>query len=485
MNKIKTGWNDFIAYAFVVLCSFFTSFTASDNPLIIGNTGIDSSVFNYVARVILGGGMPYLDTFDHKGPLLYLINALGLTLNEHIGIWLMEFIFILIIFIFAYKIARRLSCGYFSSCATVLVTALSILYYFEGGNSAEEYSCAFIMISLYLFVKFFLTNRIKTFELIICGVSFAAVCLLKINLIVVWGVMCIAVLINRIKKNEAKDLIRFTIWFLFGALLITVPIMIWLMKNGAFDSFIQDYFLFNFMYTSDDNRASLINIISSLYLFCIREPMLIAIPILSFFCIYKNKILDWLVFISIIFSLFSMSISGQTFGHYGMMLCPLITYAIARFFYYISLSKGQWEKREFYAIVSSIAIIIVLFFARGIFIAIGPFQYLPFREARAIATVVRENTEENDKISVCGNYNIIYLLSDRKSVSKYSYQYPIAQVSKKIRQEYIDDLKTLDTSMILISDACFLREDIYKIMGTNYDKIVTIGKTAVYLKRKS
>ena len=36
------------------------------------------SIFMYVAQGILEGEVPYLDRWDHKGPLLYLINAVGL-----------------------------------------------------------------------------------------------------------------------------------------------------------------------------------------------------------------------------------------------------------------------------------------------------------------------------------------------------------------------------------------------------------------------
>ena len=42
-----------------------------------GIPSYDAGVFNYVGMVIQHGGMPYVDVFDHKGPLIYLINALA------------------------------------------------------------------------------------------------------------------------------------------------------------------------------------------------------------------------------------------------------------------------------------------------------------------------------------------------------------------------------------------------------------------------
>lgn len=42
---------------------------------------VDSAVYQYVADIILQGGLPYEDVFDHKGPLLYLIDAMSLKIG--------------------------------------------------------------------------------------------------------------------------------------------------------------------------------------------------------------------------------------------------------------------------------------------------------------------------------------------------------------------------------------------------------------------
>ena len=45
--------------------------------------GQDSSVFIYVGNILKRGLMPYKDTFDHKGPLLYLLEYAGLFISEN------------------------------------------------------------------------------------------------------------------------------------------------------------------------------------------------------------------------------------------------------------------------------------------------------------------------------------------------------------------------------------------------------------------
>ena len=50
---------------------------------VIGN---DEGVVLYTGRRILEGGSPYVDSWDHKGPILYLFNALGLWLSSN-ALW--------------------------------------------------------------------------------------------------------------------------------------------------------------------------------------------------------------------------------------------------------------------------------------------------------------------------------------------------------------------------------------------------------------
>ena len=58
--------------------------------------GRDNGVFLYGGQQILLGKIPYLDFWDHKGPLIHYINALGLYLGNGYrwGVWGIEFIFL-------------------------------------------------------------------------------------------------------------------------------------------------------------------------------------------------------------------------------------------------------------------------------------------------------------------------------------------------------------------------------------------------------
>ena len=61
----------------------------------VAEQGADSSVYLYVAKGILEGDVPYLDRWDHKGPLLYILDLFGLLIHETWGIWIVQGLFLL------------------------------------------------------------------------------------------------------------------------------------------------------------------------------------------------------------------------------------------------------------------------------------------------------------------------------------------------------------------------------------------------------
>ena len=81
--------------AFAVCCACITLAASTLFRLFPGNNrppAEDSSVFLYIGKRMLEGKLPYRDLFDHKGPILYLIEVLGLRLSPHStnGVWMLE-----------------------------------------------------------------------------------------------------------------------------------------------------------------------------------------------------------------------------------------------------------------------------------------------------------------------------------------------------------------------------------------------------------
>ena len=144
-------------------------------------------------------------SFDHKGPLIYIINWIGRRISTYGGVWFLEVPTIFFTFIAIYKIAR-LKCGKIWSCGILLVTIALLSDFFDGGNLVEEYAMPLIGISLFIFLDYLLNQKVNTRRLIFCGFAMGGTCLLRINMISVWLVFCVAILGKSILDKNYKEL---------------------------------------------------------------------------------------------------------------------------------------------------------------------------------------------------------------------------------------------------------------------------------------
>ena len=260
LKKVKNNYISIIVVFVILLLTFIITMQSPlnifSNKLI---SGTDSSVFRTVAYYMREGLMPYKDIFDHKGPIIYILNYIGMAISYNRGIWLIEFLSMSISLSFIYKTAR-LYCNKFLSILILILASSPLFLFFEQGNLTEEYALPFISISFFIFLDYLKNNKISSFRLIACGISFGSVCLLRINMIPLWIVFCISIFIKELKDKNIRQLLRFCLYFILGILIIILPIFIWLIINDAFIPFFESYILFNLKYTS----ASSITLIDKL-----------------------------------------------------------------------------------------------------------------------------------------------------------------------------------------------------------------------------
>lgn len=462
---------------------------AQSNPFQMSFVG-DTGVYIYIAKEILEGRMPYRDVFDHKGPLIYLFDALGLLINDKFGIWLVELIFIFVTFLFAYKIARLLKCNRLSSCIVVTIGIFALLNYFQGGNLTEEYACVFITASLYYFLYFFINGTIEKLQIALTGISFAAVCMLRANMIACWIVMFSGVLIECVKFKRSQFTVRLVGWFLTGALFVFVPILAWLFFNDSLKPFIEDYIIFNFIYSSSTLTSSKFE---AFLAFITTLPMLLSVLVLSYFCVKQNKQEDWLCMTALLLSVVLASMSGRQYGHYGMVFYPFIIYVISRLF---NEALSSVVKTSFYVKYELVLFLLlccilgcIFFLTRSMFFAgylnslVNPLKN-DYIERKRISDIVKSVTEKDDKISVVGNENSLYLLSNRKSASKYSYQFPIVDAEYDIWKEYFNEIRKSSVKVIVLMpvvDNKYPYSEIKMITDKCYRLIAVVSQAKVFL----
>ena len=468
--------NKEIVFALVVSASLAFVFLLN-SPLHIWRgapSGTDSSVFKTIALMMDKGYMPYKDSFDHKGPLLYAINYWGLKVAYYKGVWLFEYIFMIVTFFMSYKIARLKT--KIVSSVIIALTAMTLLFsYFEQGNLTEEYAMPFIAIGIFVFLDYLLNNKITWYRIAVSGISMGAVCLLRPNMITVWIVFCTAIFIKKIIEKDWKELLRFVVWFLLGHALIVMPFVVWLATNGALQACVEDYIVFNMQYAAvEGGGASLDARWAAFFTFASNTIYIFAL----FGIVYnlkKKLFVDFAYAVYLVMGVVLLSMSGMTYGHYGMVLVPAVVYPLSLIMENIETLSDQETS-------NSIKMLITAYVMAAIVIpqSLGTINSIPsyystkddeqFDETtRQVCEKVIELTSEDDVISVYGNWDIVYVESQRKHATKYSYQFPIGQVMPEIIDEYMEQLEEERPSVVVVA---VYDSNIQKFLDNNkYEKV--------------
>ena len=440
-----------VSIIFLLVFTFVFSMQCIPNIWTYEEAKKDSSVFRTVALLMDNGFIPYRDTFDHEGPLVYLINWLGMQIGYYKGIWWIEYIVLLFTFMYIYKIIR-IFCGRWISYGMMLTVVASLYPLFDGGNETEEYAMPFLAVALYIYIKFFLSSYIHSLKVILCGICFGVVILLRPNMVTVWGVFSIGVLIKCLYDRQYRQIRSFLMFFLLGIFVVVVPILIWLYRERALNDFIYEYIFFNLRYSEMGIqqkgawRNAIMDFISVHWILCM---MIVIVSLLK----VKDDYLSWGHGICLIISLYAITVSGRSYVHYGMVLVPLYAYPFG--------ILGRWlekslRKRKGLACIVLYCLGILTFpdWARGITHMVNSYQYREeyelSSETASVVNYIKENTSINEKITVWGNWNIVYVLSHRLPASRYSYQSPIATVDPQIYYEYFIELEEKRPSLIVL-----------------------------------
>ncbi len=153
-NKTFLSRNDvlrlsFFVFAGTVILSFFTQ-SAS---LLYDGAISDYNCFVFIARAWRDGALPYAEFVDNKGPLLYLIDRMGLWLAPgKMGIWVLELVFFVLTFELLWRVGRSLGATWRINALAASVSLVLYAYYLVEGNTTEEWSMPFVALVVLLMV---------------------------------------------------------------------------------------------------------------------------------------------------------------------------------------------------------------------------------------------------------------------------------------------------------------------------------------------
>lgn len=311
------------AYVFLVLYALILllwySFTTS--PL-YNRIGSDSAIFKIMGIGILEGKVPYRDLFDHKGPVIFFINALGQLISPgRAGLFLLQTVSLSCAFVLIYKISRLFS-SVKKSVAIALLIGLFMTALGVGGNQVEEWELPWQLLSVYLALKYLLGFEKNPIHppvyTLIYGICFGIVSFTRLNDGALIAGMMIGFAAFLILKKQQKQLPLNIALFLLGWALTAVPILLYFGLNGALSEFFYGSYTHNFLYAAD--QYSLTNVLSGIARLAVPFAVL-------FYDVIKHRRMERIpVVTGLVFAALTMGMAF--FDHYYLTLLPLFLMAL-------------------------------------------------------------------------------------------------------------------------------------------------------------
>ncbi len=236
---------------------YLFSYSTSPRYFFIGN---DSIIFQTVGKCWTEGVLPYVGTFENKGPLLFFVNAVGYLIYPRYGIMLLQIPFMYFSFLFMWRAVEL----YWSRRATLIIFLFMIFWRasnFYEGNRTEEYSMPFLMAATYFFLrglKDFADGKFYCPPLVgaVYGVGFGACVLLRTTngLPICCYVLLTAIFLLR--AREFKTLRQNFLSFIAGFAAICLPFAVYFAMHGALYDMLYGTILLNINHATGFNPSA-------------------------------------------------------------------------------------------------------------------------------------------------------------------------------------------------------------------------------------
>jgi len=241
-------------FAFVCIAAAIALWAVCTLPWSFANElSDDTVVFSYVAQRMLAGDVLFRDVWDHKGPLIFMLNAAGLWLGggSYGGIKAVEFLMMSAAAMLLYLSLMRFAGRRFAALTTLAATAAMRVPLGEG-NFTEEYAVFFQALALYFLVRLEIESCRRA-GLCAFVIGFAGACafFFRANLTGFWLVIGIYWIVKAAVSKDYKSFFRKLLWAAVPVVLMGGGFALYFGWNGALWGFLEGLIFHNIRYSQD------------------------------------------------------------------------------------------------------------------------------------------------------------------------------------------------------------------------------------------
>lgn len=423
----------------------------------------DSGVFLYLGWRVLNGDIPYRDVWDHKPPLIYFVDALGLIITPHAlwGVWFLQFIFIFFTLFIVYKLLDR-EFGIYAALTGTIVLTSGLLTILEKGNVTEEYALVFQALGFWLFILAWKRDfpiRSSFWIGLLGGLAFN----FKQTTIGVWITYALIVFVIRFFQRQLpfKDLLA----LLSGWLIPSSVVVIYLAGQNALMDFWEEAFLYNFVYIgTHEGIRRLIPVFLKGFLY-LQNGWVLYLSILGWlagigYVWVKRKALEdihpliLIALVNLPVEVILITVSGRSILHYYLTPLPVMAILAGTLVYSLPflverILRADSPKIPRWGPVIILAIVLVC--------QSGQVEYYPQyvhllsdNDYAPVIDYVTTNTDEKDQVLLIGAESVVNFLARREAPTRYVYQYPLALLGRRpMFEEYFNQILKNKPALII------------------------------------
>jgi hypothetical protein len=423
----------------------------------------DSGVFLYAGWRVLHGEIPYLQVWDHKPPVIYYLDALGLVLTPDStwGVWGVEVVSLALAAIFGYYLFKQLY-GLFPAIFISFLWLFSASYLLAGGNLTTEYALPFQFALLWLFLRAENARRYGWYGFALGAVT-SLLFFTRQNEVAIAIAIGLYLFINRVSRREFRRFASDALPILAGGLTVTALIVGYIAVKGALPAFWDTAFIYNFFYADERGANDRINAIlqgmnqlenvglaqigflgwgAALALLTFKKER---IPL-------KSRSFLWMTMIALPIELWMVSIGGRPRIPYFLAFLPVFS-VFSGFTIWLVFDSLLKDIPRFAGAALALVMVISLW---SIFIA----DYSELSEYYAgqsrdnvLTAYILDNTSPQDTVLMWGAETSYNFITRRASPTRFAYQYALYKGygGKDYVTEFLNNILTNRPRLIILS----------------------------------
>jgi hypothetical protein len=453
----------------------------------------DSGVFLYSGWRLINGDIPYVDFWDHKPPLIFFINALGLLISgsSRWGIWVIEFISLSLAAILGFKLIKK-AFDSFTAIYLSFIWLFTLTFMLEGGNYTTEYTLPIQFGCIWLFLISENKSSYKWRGVAIGALS-ALAFFFKQNTIGILIAIVTYVLLSGFLSHRSRRILPTLATILAGFIFIAGSLITLFAAWGALDEFWNSAFQFNFIYTSG---PSLVERMTATY----RGWLLLSKTNLAWFAVFgwafclftfifkrngvKTKLLPLLALgvIGLPVEVILAGLGGRLINHHFMTMLPVFILPAAFMIHILFKGLTDWLGQISKSVLNLILILTLVISTplihlktfKDYFDMINQYTRDDSGSLPVVAYIL-ENTIPEDTVLVLEAESYINFATSRPSPTRYVYQYPLmtaGYTTDAMVADYLSDLIMNPPQLVVDKSGKWISADNFAVKSDEIDLLI-------------